>query len=95
MQVTPVAGIEYLIGNLILYVALLPVMFAGWAIYEIHESYAMRRQSREHAGKPPTPADRIARGFEVVFPWLVAGLVALFDVFMVAMFIYVIVLGKG
>ena len=89
----PTAGIEYLVGNLILYVMLLPVFFAGWVIYEIHQSYAMRRDSREKAGEPPTVADWTARGFWAALPWAVGGMVALFDVFIVAMFIYVIVLG--
>ena len=88
----PLAGIEYLIGNWILYIMLLPVFFVGWVIQELHLSYSIRRDSREKAGERPTPADWIARGFWATLPWAVGGLVALFDVFIVAMFIYVIVL---
>ena len=91
----PVAGIDYLIGNLKLYIMLLPLYFAGCVIYELQQSYSMRRESREKAGDPPTLADWIARGFWWALPWTVGGLVALFELIMVVTFVYVIFFSPG
>jgi len=89
----PTAGIEYLIGNLILYIMLLPVLFAGWLIREIYQSHSMARDSRERDGEPPTVADRISGGFSAALPWLVGGTVALFELIVVAAIIYAILGG--
>ncbi len=91
----PVAGIQYLINNLSLYVMLLPLYFAGCMIYELQQSYSMRRVSREKAGEPPTLADWISRGFWAALPWAVGGLVALFELVVVAAFIYAIFFPSG
>ncbi len=85
---TSIAGIEYLIGNWILYIMLIPLYLVGALIYDLHESYCMRRDSRQKAGEPPTVADWIDRAVWAVIPWAVGGLVALFMLSWAAAFAY-------
>ncbi len=81
----------YWLSNFILYWILAPFALVGYVLWMvIVEPWQDRRDSREKAGKSPTPADWIARGFWAALPWAVGGLVALFDAFVVAMFIYAI-----
>ena len=87
---TSIAGIEYLVSNWILYIMLIPVYLVGAFIYDLHESYCMRRDSREEAGEPPTLADWIDRAIRAVIPWAVGGLVALLMLTWAAAFVHAI-----